>query len=75
MCQQGGLALKGGGHEAVCQQDCWATKGVGWGVPHRLEKGTSVSEDAGLQKGWIVRSHISWGGERSIFYKGVETSP
>ena len=24
---------------------------------------------------WIVRSHIGWGGERNIFYKGVETSP
>ena len=23
---------------------------------------------------WIVRSHIGWGGERSIRYKGVETS-
>ena len=22
----------------------------------------------------IVRSHVGWGGERSIFYKGVETS-
>ena len=22
-----------------------------------------------------VRSHIGWGGERNIFYKGMETSP
>ena len=22
-----------------------------------------------------MKSHISWGGERNIFYKGVETSP
>ena len=24
---------------------------------------------------WIVRSHVGWGGERIIVYKGVETSP
>ena len=24
--------------------------------------------------GWIVRSHISWGGEQNIIYKNVETS-
>ena len=29
----------------------------------------------GPQGGWIVRSHISWRGERNIAYKGVETSP
>ena len=29
----------------------------------------------GPEGGWIVRSHIGWGGERSIFYKDVETSP
>ena len=34
-----------------------------------------VSEDAGPQGGWIVRSHIGWRGEQSIPYKGVETSP
>ena len=45
------------------------------GVPHRLEKGMSGSEDAGPEGGWIVRSHIGWGGERNIFYKCVETSP
>ena len=33
-----------------------------------------VSEDAGLPKGWIMKSHISWRGERNIPYKGVETS-
>ena len=34
-----------------------------------------ASEDAGPQGGWIVRSHIGWRRERSIPYKGVETSP
>ena len=29
----------------------------------------------GLEGGWIVRSHVSWGGKRSILYKGMETSP
>ena len=40
-----------------------------------MEKGTSASEDAGLEGGWIVRSYISWGGEQNTLYKGVETSP
>ena len=29
----------------------------------------------GIEGGWIVRSHIGWGGERNIIYKGVETTP
>ena len=29
----------------------------------------------GPEGGWIVRSHIDWGGERNILYKGMETSP
>ena len=29
----------------------------------------------GVEGGWTVKSHIGWGGERSIFYKGVETCP
>ena len=28
-----------------------------------------------LEWGWIVRSHIGWGEELRILYKGVETSP
>ena len=36
--------------------------------------GQCANEDAGLQGGWIVRSHIGWRGERNISYKGVETS-
>ena len=28
-----------------------------------------------LEGGWIVRSHIGWGGERNILYESVETSP
>ena len=30
-------------------------------------------EDTGSPRGWIVRSHIGWRGERNIPYKGVET--
>ena len=33
-----------------------------------------VSKNVGSQRGWIVRSHIGWEGERSIIDKGVETS-
>ena len=29
----------------------------------------------GPEAGWIVRSHIGWGGERSILYKGVKPLP
>ena len=35
------------------------------GVSHRLEKGTSAREDAGPQRGWIVRTHIGWEGKRN----------
>ena len=41
------LGQREAGHEIVCQQEHWVLKGVDWGVPHRLEKGTSVSEDTG----------------------------
>ena len=40
-----------------------------------LDTTQCVSEDADPQRGWIVRSHISWRGERNFPYKGVETSP
>ena len=44
-------------------------------VPHRLEEEKSASEDAGPRRGWIVMSHIGWGGEQTTIYKGVETFP
>ena len=40
-----------------------------------LETEWCASEDVGPQRGWIMRSHISWRGEPNIVYKGVETSP
>ena len=43
-------------------------------VPHQLEEGKSASEDAGPERGWIVMSHIGWGGEQTTIYKGAETS-
>ena len=58
---------RGDGHKVVCQQGHWISKGGGLEVPHRLKKGTSASEDAGPRRGWIVRSHIVWRGEQSIF--------
>ena len=39
------------------------------------DTGRCANEDTGLSRGWIVRSHIGWRRERSILYKGVETSP
>jgi len=45
-----------------------------WGVvPHQLEEGKSANENTGSQRGWIVMSHIGWGGEQTTIYKGVET--
>ena len=56
-------------------KDAGPQRGVGLGaVPHRLEKGKSTSEDAEpAPKGWIVMSHIGWGGEQTTIYKGVKT--
>ena len=49
--------------------------GVDCEIPHRLERGTSSSEDVGPRRGWIVRSHIGWKrGTKHALY-GVETSP
>ena len=33
----------------MCQRGCWALKGVDCEILHRLERGTSVSVDAGSQ--------------------------
>ena len=42
------------------------SKGSGLGVPHQLEKGTSVNEDAGPEGGWIEGSHVNWRRERVL---------
>ena len=39
------------GEENECQRGRWALNGVDWSVPHQLEKGTSVREDAGPEGG------------------------
>ena len=47
-----------------------------WGRSHidwRKERVPAMT--LGPEGGWIVMSHIGWGGERNILYKGVETSP
>jgi len=41
----------------------------------KLDTERCASEDIGTPRGWIVRSHLSWRGKRSIPYKGVEISP
>ena len=51
MCEQRRWVSKGGGLEAVCEQRRWVPMGGGLGVPHQLEKGTSVSKDAGPEGG------------------------
>ena len=34
-----------------------------------------ANEDVGSSRGWIVRIHVGWRGERNILYKDEETSP
>ena len=77
------------GERNECQRGHWAPKGVDCDVPHwlgkrgvdlvvvprQLEKGTSASEDTGPRRGWIVMSHIGWGGEQITFYKGCRNLP
>ena len=69
------LSSEGGGHEAVCQQGCWASKGGGLGVPYRFEKGMSVSKDVGLQREVDCEIPHRLGRRTKPLYKGVETSP
>ena len=47
-------------------EDVGSRKGVDCEIPYWLERGISVSEDAGLgvKWRWIVRSHINWREER-----------
>ena len=40
---------------------------------HEPDTGQCASEDVVSQRGWIVRSYISWRGERNIPYKGFKT--
>ena len=41
--------------------------------PHRLEEERVSTRTFGPEGGWIVMSHIDWGGEQITIYKGVET--
>ena len=72
-----GPTLIGEGNK--CQRGCWAPKGGGLRdltlvgefrggleVSRPLEKGTSASEDAEPQRGWIVRSHLGWGASKGV---------
>ena len=69
------LSPERGGHPSVCQRGPWGPKGVRLGGFHiDWRGGTSVSKDARPRRGWIVRSHIGWRGERNILYKDVGTS-
>ena len=49
--------------------------GFGGGSHIDRRKERVPARTLGPEGGWIVRSHIGWGGERNIIYKGVETSP
>ena len=50
-------------------------RGVDWEVHINLRSERVSARMLGLEEEWIVRSHVGWGGDRNIFYKGVETSP
>ena len=54
------LAPKGGGGGGAGGVADWRKKQV----PTRT---------LGSEGGWIVMSHIGWGGEQTTLYKGVET--
>ena len=70
------LFPKGVDTKRCASKDAEPQRGVDLaGVPHRLEKGKCASEDAGPEGGWIVMSHLGWGGEQNTLYKGVETFP
>ena len=69
------LFPEGGDTRRCATKDAEPLKEVDWvGVPHRLEKGSSASNDASPWKRWIVISHTSWGGELNTLYKSMETS-
>ena len=55
-------------------KDAGPQREVDEGVPHQLEKGKSARENAGTQRGMDCEIP-HWGGERSILYEHVETSP
>ena len=49
-------------------KDAGPQRGVDLGaVPHRLEEGKSASRTLG--RGWIVMSHIGWGGEQNTLIR------
>ena len=74
MCQPSRCSPKGVDTRRCASKDAGPQRGVDLGaVPHRLEEGKSASEDAGPRRGWIVMSHIGWGGKQTTIYKGVET--
>ena len=45
------------------------------GSHNQFKRERVLAKKLGPEGGWIVRSHVNWRGERSIVYKGVETSP
>ena len=45
------------------------------GLNQRLEKERVSARTLGPEGGWIVMSHIRWGGEQTTIYKSVKTFP
>ena len=72
MYQRGGPSPKGVDTRRCANKDA-GPKGGGFGEGPTLNG--ERNECQGLERGWIVRSHIGWGGELNTLYKGVETSP
>ena len=76
MCQRGGWAPKGVDTRRCANMDAGPRREVDWGIPHQLKKGTSrvpvktldPEERCFVNGFW---SHIGWGGERNIIYKGT----
>ena len=75
MCQLSRCSSKGVSTRRCANKDAGPKEGGFGRVPRRLEKGTSANENAGPEGGWIVMSHIGWGGEQNTLYKSVKTFP
>ena len=57
-------------------KDAGPQRGWIWGRSHiDWIKEQVPARTLGPEGGWIVMSHIGWGGEQITLYKGVETFP
>ena len=76
MCQPSSCFPKWVDMRRCASKDAGPQRGWIWGRSHidwRKERGPART--LGPEGGWIVKSHIGWGGEQTTIYKDVETFP